>query len=1436
MEKRGVLLILALVLLVSAFQVSAVDSIDNVKPQVTAVFGENVILIPPFAIKNSDTEEVFMLDNVFQKDNRTFTFVPQKSLSNGKYEFMLYASDLVGNMKSYLYEFEVFVPGTRILLVQPNSIGVANQSTFTVQVYTSYPSVCKYTGVKIASFDDIKLKFFDATGNLSLQQDSWDVNDHFINSYSVEPDFPKKFFVSCKDYLGRENFADFTLYSDLIPPTLKSVFFNPSPVVEYPPEGDLYSVLNVVATEPVICKYSNDSNASYDEMTPFSGYDKDDFDAYKETNTETIFFPSDVTKQSFTYYVQCEDRARHLSYKVTEAITVDLGTGLLIRVVSPPAFSKNTTVFLNFTTNRRAYCVFKSAQSGFPVSYTDPAAALSSSYENLATVHYKPLGTKSSGSYTITMRCDVPEGVGLTALSGETSYTFVIDTIPPSVPKVNATTPVCTSTLSASFVANDTQSGISEYRWSVGSAGAVMANGTVKEGKVSVSKNNNGSAFVLSDLQSYVFSVIAVDGAGNVGTAGASNEIKYDSTGITCDKVPPVVTVLKSATGDSASILCTDNQSGCSALGSYYGSSYSQPCNATQYFLEPVVVPLFRSTIICWNIKDNAGNVNQGSQIVDLNTTALNMTPGISASCVGGIDGDGDGYGERCLMGPDCDDTNPNISVGCANGCVQDLDGDGYGTGCLKGNDCNGRDAALTTSCPNNCISDNDGDSFGLMCDNGPDCKGDDSTLTTNCPNGCVDDNDGDGYGLSCPAGFDCNGENALEMISCEDQCVQDTDADKYGVACLLGLDCNGRNPSSQSACDNACNFDEDGDGYGFGCTLGLDCNGMHPLVFMDCANACTSDNDGDSYGKGCAAGPDCNDTDPRITRDCTYTSKCIEDSDGDGYGLGCAVGADCNDYDLSISDSSCTTNCTDDDDCNRLPNDWQMQYFNNTVCNDTNWCGIDADPDGDGFTNIEEYRQGTNPLVKEEVNLPQERPSEEFDKDGDGMPDACEKMYGLSPDDPFDADKDPDKDTLNNKFECTYKVGACVNWLNPNNPDTDNDGYTDNVEIDAGTDPCDPNSYPSSWIPLIVVLLGVLSIIGSTAYLIYKNYYIPLVSPPQKTSMAAVTGAVAGARPSGAPLPGVPQGPRHIAPRRPQGPIMSRKRFEDEMSKRAEERDKLLGVFGARKAIPKSTRIMEEIARRPAETRKVAIIKPEEKATPAQLSKISKVVGDDYFDKISKLTKGEADYFGKLAYITKQKDVSLEEDQVSRLASISKKVGEDSGKQKELEAAFKKSPMDELDSFLSTKKPIESFIKEYVPKEKESKSAFDELSAIAGKGDGKSSFGALEELSAPKKKEVLDALSEISSKSAREIAMSKMDKLSGLESKDEVFKAFRQMSKEKHVDKNVFEVLLSYLLKSGKISKKDVYDLLLGLEEQGVLSKEDVSEVFFNLGIKGVR
>ncbi len=98
---------------------------------------------------------------------------------------------------------------------------------------------------------------------------------------------------------------------------------------------------------------------------------------------------------------------------------------------------------------------------------------------------------------------------------------------------------------------------------------------------------------------------------------------------------------------------------------------------------------------------------------------------------------------------------------------------------------------------------------------------------------------------------------------------------------------------------------------------------------------------------------------------------------------------------------------------------------------------GVDdsgLDPDSDGFTNLQEFQNNTDPQSSDE------------DSDADGMVDSWEVANGLDPNLDDSAD-DPDHDGLTNLQE--YIVGT-----DPNNQDTDGDGMPDGWEVQNGRNP----------------------------------------------------------------------------------------------------------------------------------------------------------------------------------------------------------------------------------------------------------------------------------------------------------------------------------------------------------------------------------------------
>lgn len=143
------------------------------------------------------------------------------------------------------------------------------------------------------------------------------------------------------------------------------------------------------------------------------------------------------------------------------------------------------------------------------------------------------------------------------------------------------------------------------------------------------------------------------------------------------------------------------------------------------------------------------------------------------------------------------------------------------------------------------------------------------------------------------------------------------------------------------------------------------------------------------------------------------------------------------------------------DADSDGLRDDWEMQYFGNL--------GQTAagDPDGDGITNLDELKKGTDPTKK--------------DTDGDGLPDGAETKTGTyvnandTGTDPLKPDSD--NDGLSDSVETNTGafVGPNNTGTNPNLADSDGDRRKDGDEVTAGTDPNNPKDPPTTLRDLLV-------------------------------------------------------------------------------------------------------------------------------------------------------------------------------------------------------------------------------------------------------------------------------------------------------------------------------------------------------------------------------
>jgi len=157
---------------------------------------------------------------------------------------------------------------------------------------------------------------------------------------------------------------------------------------------------------------------------------------------------------------------------------------------------------------------------------------------------------------------------------------------------------------------------------------------------------------------------------------------------------------------------------------------------------------------------------------------------------------------------------------------------------------------------------------------------------------------------------------------------------------------------------------------------------------------------------------------------------------------------------------------------------------YNVTGSNKDEYAILSEDTDGDSLDDIIEVLfYGSSPY--------------KVDTDGDLMDDGYEannRLKILA----NDATEDPDGDGLTNLYEYSnwYEddSGAVTIYrrTDPNDPDTDDDGFTDGEEVAAGTDPTDPFRHPATDPPPGVVSFGfgflVFTSIGIVSLILYHR------------------------------------------------------------------------------------------------------------------------------------------------------------------------------------------------------------------------------------------------------------------------------------------------------------------------------------------------------------
>ena len=441
-------------------------------------------------------------------------------------------------------------------------------------------------------------------------------------------------------------------------------------------------------------------------------------------------------------------------------------------------------------------------------------------------------------------------------------------------------------------------------------------------------------------------------------------------------------------------------------------------------------------------------------------------------------DNDGDGFtnGDETVCGTDPNDASsfPADNDGDSSPDCIDTDDDNDGT--LDTEDAFPLDPAEDTdtdsdSIGNNADTDDDGDGFLDVEDVFP-LDGTEWIDTDSDGTGNNADTDDDGDGFLDEDEFKCF-TDPLDNLSIpldtdgdfSPDCV-DLDDDNDGVEDLedaFPMDPTETLDTDSDGIGNNTDTDDDGDGFEDGVDLfPLDATEWIDTDLDGVGNNGDLDDDNDGYNDSVDDFP-LDVTEWLDTDSDGIGNNADEDDDNDGYyDYEDLFQLDPNewfDFDLDgIGDNADT-----DDDNDGYPDSFDAFPFNEFEWADTDGDGLgdndDLDNDGDGILDTEEENIDTDgDGINNDIDA---------DDDGDGVPTIEEDLDGNG--DPTDDDSDGDGiyDALESDTLDADNDGVSDEKDSENNDpynDSDGDGYSNQDETTAGTDPLDDQSYPEDF------------------------------------------------------------------------------------------------------------------------------------------------------------------------------------------------------------------------------------------------------------------------------------------------------------------------------------------------------------------------------------
>jgi len=1075
----------------------ASGAIINSSPVAFSLQFSEVVVLKTASI-NSQTNSQDVKGAFYTTDNKLFTAT--LNLSDGNKLFQAEARDFANNQVSSSASFIVDANPTVIRLASP-MYGISSQYSFSVVVETDNNAACRHSFD--SNFDFDFMDQFTSTGGTIHTIPNF-------NKIASGDNRTHKLYVKCRDQKYGITTRIFDISVDTTKPQIKSAFAFPNPVVESPSA----TILTIESDEPVICKFSRNSMEFGSMEEKFQDFDNE---AFKVISSQNITLQNEG---NFTYFIACKNKAGLHSDAAEIAVTVNLSSPLLI-LSHTPEFFNSTDAVLAIETKRKAQCKF---------SENDPTGQNGEIFGPGGYSHIRQLSL-APGNHTFYIIC---RDQYLQGFSDVFPVKFAIDVTPPAMLFVNDTSTLELLTektclrdrLRVKWLGKDEESRVKEYFYSLMKGSEIIINFTrsFADNQWTWVENIN-----LSDNTQYFFKVKSKNIVNLESEPLNSDGIAVDTSA--CQPKPicgdAVINPGEDCDGTNFGTL------NCLNYTNFIGGSLRCTSDCKIDTSQCTSVPA------CGNSAIDPGESCDGTSFAEISAcTDLGFTGGTlkcsstcqldTASCTerpkcgnGFIDA-----GESCdgtnlgLATNKCADYSPSTFTGgnltCSacrldtSGC-QGLQGT-CGDGTVNiGESCDGTSFAKIKNCTGYSNSFIGGT---LKCSST--CQLDTASCTERpkCGNSAID------------IGESCDGAN---IIPSSKKCVDYTSDFNAGdlsctSVCRLDTSSCARTPT----CGNGrLDTGELCDGTNFGDITNLSCSSYSSNFIsgnLRCRSCRLSTENCRSNATeltcrdrgNCKINEFCIDSSDCESRFC-LASKCSQPGCNDGIQNQAETGVDC---------GGICGKCQNGKSC-RIDNDCQSNYCSfgtckeQDVCFDSKLSPGESDVDCGGICSArcpENKRCEINEdcdaglLCESSICRPTSlsEPSEPAtDSDGDGLPDEWEIQNGLDPADPSDVGMDLDEDGLSNieEFQLQAVYGQSTD---PNNADTDNDGFSDKKEVDEGTSPIDAEEFPkSNFMKIMLFILGAAILISGFGYLAYRavsskreSFQLPGREPPRRPPM----------------------------------------------------------------------------------------------------------------------------------------------------------------------------------------------------------------------------------------------------------------------------------------------------------------------------------------------